>query len=121
MENKMENKMKVCLSCKNNKKESEFKKGNAILKSCYSCRLSYMQNKNKNKIETPIDDCELFMNEIDNYYLLQYKVLRSDLDHRAWGRELPGRDWIKYNEYNNEIRNVEQKYKYIKIFISILL
>ena len=26
------NKMNVCLSCKNNKKEREFKKGNAILK-----------------------------------------------------------------------------------------
>ena len=150
--------MKVCFSCKTEKSESEFKKGNILMKSCYPCRLAYMQNKNKEnnknkyivcktcnekkpeesfktvykvfnncyecrvnyirtmkqKNESKIDNCEPFMNEINNYYLLQYKLLRTGLDGTSCGRLLPTMDWTKYNEYDTEIRKIEQKYNFIK-------
>ena len=84
--------MNVCFSCKNEKNESEFKKGNAI-----PARLSYMHNKNKNKNESQIDECEPFMNEINNYHLLQYKLLRISLDGSSYGKTLESMNWVKYS------------------------
>ena len=148
--------MKFCFSCKLEKNESEFKKGNVMMKSCYNCRLSYMQNKNNsskenktiicktcherkgeesfkkdNKIFDNCYDCRVefikkvkhkndikidnsFMNEVDNYYLLRYKLLRINLDGTSCGRLLPTMNWLKYREYDDEIRKIESKYDFIK-------
>ena len=50
--------MKFCFSCKLEKNESEFKKGNVMMKSCYNCRLSYMQNKNNSSKENKTIICK---------------------------------------------------------------
>ena len=52
--------------------------------------------------------------EINNYHLLQYKLLRISLDGSSYGKTLESMNWVKYSQYNDEIKNVERKCDFIK-------
>ena len=108
-----ENKYIVCKTCNEKKVKESFKKDDKIFDNCYECRVKYIKTM-KQKNETQTDKCHPLMNEFNNYYLLRYKLLRISLNGSSFGRVLPSMDWIKYSEYDVEIKQIERKYDFIK-------